>query len=329
MDLGHHTAGAAASVGFDVMEGGVEDAIEDGELPDLVGGERVEGLGGHDEEAFAGAVVDLEHIAGEVVHLRQCDRDECFAGGLDRADEMVVFVGVGQGVEAGDDVPVGNAHHDIGMIDGVAFVVNGGEDLGGVAGLGAKVEEDGLVCPRGEAGIGDLVVAIEHHAAGTFQVETGLLVAGEVKGPVDMEGLTKLFEDGGFAFEATIRGIHGEETDEARVMEGDPVVWKDGVGGKGFGGIIDDRYVDVIVAEDANELVEFLSGLLLGVGRGGGLEGVVDGGFRIEAEIYRPDHQDMGCRLHSGSFRVRRGGGAYSCSGIRRGHAIIRLMASG
>ena len=56
----------------------MEDAVEGGELPDLVRSEGVEGLRGHDEKAFAGAVVDLEHIAGEVIHLGEGDRDEGF-----------------------------------------------------------------------------------------------------------------------------------------------------------------------------------------------------------------------------------------------------------
>ena len=59
MDLGHHTTGAAAAIGLDIIKGGVEDAVEGSELPDLIGGKGIVGLGGHDEEAFAGAVVDL------------------------------------------------------------------------------------------------------------------------------------------------------------------------------------------------------------------------------------------------------------------------------
>ena len=290
VDLGHHTAGAAAAVGLDVVERRVEDAVEGSELADLIGGEGVEGLGGQDEEAFAGAAVDLEHIAGEVVHLGQGDGDECFAGGLDRVDEMVAFVGVGQRVEAGHDVPVGDAHHNIGMIDGLAAGIDGGENLGDVARPGAKVEEDGLVCPRGETGVGDLVVAVQDHTTRAFEESAFVFGNAEVEDAVDAEGLAQLLQDGGFPFAAAIRGVHGVEADEALVMEGDPVVGKDGVGSEGFGGIIDDRYVDVVVAKDADELVEFLLGLLLGIGRGGGLEGVVDGGFRIEAEIHRPDH---------------------------------------
>ena len=76
VDLGEHAAGAAAAVGLDGIEGGMEDAVESGELSDLVGDEGVEGLRGHDEKTFAGAVVDLEHIAGEVVHLVQGDGEE-------------------------------------------------------------------------------------------------------------------------------------------------------------------------------------------------------------------------------------------------------------
>ena len=78
MNFCHHATGAPAAIGFDRSEGGMEDAVEGGELPDLVRSEGVEGLGGHDEKAFAGAVVDLEHIAGEVIHLGEGDRDEGF-----------------------------------------------------------------------------------------------------------------------------------------------------------------------------------------------------------------------------------------------------------
>ena len=290
VDLGEHTAGAAAAVGLDGVEGRMEDTVEGGELPDLIGSEGVEGPGGHDQEAFAGAVVDLEHIAGEVVHLGQGDGEERFASGLHGVDEMFAFVGVGQGIEAGHDILIGDAHHDVGMIDGLVLFVDGGEDLGGVAGFGAKDEEDGLVGPGREAGVGDLVVAVEDHAAGTFEIETGSLVVGEVKGAVDTEGLAKLFEDGAFAFEPAVCGVHRVEADEALVMEGDPVIRKNRVGGIGIGGVVDDRYVDVVVAQDSDELVEFLPGTLLSVGGGGGLEGVVDGRFRIEAEVHRSDH---------------------------------------
>jgi len=240
---------------------------------------------------------------------------------------MFAFVRVRQGVETGDDILVGDAHHDVGVIDGLALFVNGGEDLGGIAGLSAKIEEDGLVGPGREAGVGDLVVAVEHHATGAFEIKLFVFIFAEVEGPVDMEGFAKLFQNGGFALVAAIRGVHGIETDDALVMEGDPVIRKDGIGSKGFRGVVDDRYIDIVVAEDSDERVEFLLRLLLGIGRGRGLEGVVDGGFRIETEVHRPDHQDVGCRLHCGSFRVRRGEGACSCNGNRRGRAIVRRRA--
>jgi len=76
MDLGQHAAGAAAAVCFDSPEGGVKDTVEGGEFLNQIGGEGVEGLGRHDQEAFAGAVVNLQHVTGKAVHLVGCDGDE-------------------------------------------------------------------------------------------------------------------------------------------------------------------------------------------------------------------------------------------------------------
>ncbi len=50
-------------------------------------------------------------------------------------------------------------------------------------------------------------------------------------------------------------------------MEGDPVIGEDGVGCKGFGGIVDDRDIDIVVAEDVDKLVKFLLVPAFGVDR--------------------------------------------------------------
>jgi len=76
VDLGQHAAGATTAIRLDGIERGMEDAVESGEFLDLIGVEGMEGLGGHDEKEFAGAVADLEHITGKAVHLGEGDREE-------------------------------------------------------------------------------------------------------------------------------------------------------------------------------------------------------------------------------------------------------------
>lgn len=312
VDLGHHTACGAAAVGFDGGQGGVEDAVEGCELCDLFRVEGMIGLGRHDQQSLGGAVVYLEHIAGEAVHLFEADGDEGFAGGANGGGQVVALGFDGQGIETDDDIAVGDAHHDIGVIDSLSLAIDGGEDFGRIACLVAKVQQDGHVGSRRQAGISDLLFPVEDHAAGAFEENTFLFIVAEVEGPADAEGFPELLQYAGFAFQAAVGGIHGIQTYEALFMKGDPVVGKDGVGGIGLRRVVDNGDVYVVVAEQLYEVVEFKQGLLLrcaggGVagsgdgraGRGGRrLESVVDGGFRVKGEVHRPYHQDVGSCLH-------------------------------
>ena len=188
------------------------------------------------------------------------------------------------------------------MIDRHAFPVDGLEcdDLV-VHALGELPEHVEMGSGR-EAGVGNMVYAIQDHAPGGFQEMAVGLVMGQVHDFPHLESQLRmqLFDDVRAPLAATILCLHGIQHDRAVRMKADPVVGKYRVRRVGLARVVEHDHVDACFAQRRCQALEFRQGrlLLLGGRRVGlGLEIVRIRRLRIALKALWPDHQDARCQL--------------------------------
>ncbi len=99
---------------------------------------------------------------------------------------------------------------------------------------------------RRKTGIGDPVGTVEHHAAGTFQEVTVILVLAEIDnvGYLPAPGIVQSLDDIEAALCAAIFRFHRVEHDAAVGMHADPVVRENGVGRVRVGCVVNDNDLD-------------------------------------------------------------------------------------
>ena len=89
----------------------------------LLRGQGAAGRLAHDEQGLGLLALQLEHVAGELMHLREGDADDGLAALLEQSFERGALVGVADGVETDDGRGRADVHHHVGVVDGRALLV--------------------------------------------------------------------------------------------------------------------------------------------------------------------------------------------------------------
>ncbi|MNP26416.1 hypothetical protein D3C76_1192730 [compost metagenome] len=120
-------------------------------------------------------VVDFEHVAGEVLQVLETQGQDVLAGIAQRVFQGLAFMGVGQGIEAGDGELAAYIHHYVAVVDRRLLAINGMEQAQAIVQLFGELAQRGLMGAVGVAGIADPVFAVQNHAASALKEQILLL----------------------------------------------------------------------------------------------------------------------------------------------------------
>ncbi len=90
--------------------------------------------------------------------------------------------GVRQGLQAHHREVAANAHHHVAVVDRRVVAVDGVEHAELVVEAFGELAQGVVVGAPGVAGVADAVLAVEHHAAGTFEEDVLFFEVAEVDG---------------------------------------------------------------------------------------------------------------------------------------------------
>src|SRR6185369_3003925 len=157
-----------------------------------------------------------------------------------------------------------------------------------------------LVGARRTAGVGHACRVVQHQAASAFQESTRFLMIGEIEDAAHLESrfAHHRVDDFGAALCATVLSVHRIQHHGAVSVEAHPVVWENGVGFGRDVGVRYHTYTDALRSQRRGESVEFAQCPLRDFDGGTAilgaclLESIGPGGLRVEAEVFRANHQN-------------------------------------